>query len=471
MKRGDFWYNPEAESVGAIPTGTKAGQFLFLSAQTSVDLDTGKVIRDLVDLPPKEADKISRGALIIDAYFGPVIAQTWTIYQNLSKILAKQGASLKDIVRQRIYLRDLRDIRWMEEVMLSFFPDEKPATLVMGVPDRGLHEDIRVWVDAVALVPQQGGLKKEVIYVPELEKVTAPYPQAVKVGQFLFFEGYTGVDPETGCPVTTLEELSSEARNVQLEGRFNNVASEASRCQYWLIWNGHIRKLLESQGCQLKDILVVEGFVRNGMRGFCSNEDLVCKLFASDQEAPEIFGFGNYSLSVVPEVEAIWGGVGLLPGEYTREAIEKPTDYIVGRYSGISTAGPFFFTGGVGLNIPKRRNIISFAEFPGNERFLAQGCIDNKQPVMAKALRIYQTALEKAKAKAEQIVHQTIYLKDASDWPAVQRISNIVFNGRIPPTTIVPVDEMVFYWQYRMSVPESVGGETVEMQTWGVTLR
>lgn len=136
MKREDFWHNPEAESVGAIPTGTKAGQFLFLSAQTPVDLDTGKVIRDLVDLPPEESDKIVSNALIIDAYFGPVMAQTWTIYQNLSKILVKQGASLKDIIRQRIFIRDLRDISWMEKVMLSFFPGEKPATLIMGYPTK-----------------------------------------------------------------------------------------------------------------------------------------------------------------------------------------------------------------------------------------------------------------------------------------------------------------------------------------------
>lgn len=469
MKREDFWHNPEAESVGAIPTGTKAGQFLFLSAQTPVDLDTGKVIRDLVDLPPEESDKIVSNALIIDAYFGPVMAQTWTIYQNLSKILVKQGASLKDIIRQRIFIRDLRDISWMEKVMLSFFPGEKPATLIMGVPNKGLHEDIRVWVDATVLVPQVGGFKKETIYLPELEKVTTPYPQAVKVGQFLFFEGYTGVDHKTGRPVTSLEELGPEAKNVQMEGRFANLAAEATRCQYWLIWNGHIRKLMESQGAQLKDILVVEGFKRHGMRDLCNCEDLVGKLFASDQEAPEIFAFGNYSLSVIPEVKEIWGGVGLLPGEYTREVIEKPAAYVVGRYSGISIAGPFFFTGGVGLNIPKKQNIISFADFPGNERFLAQGCVDDNQPIMAKALRIYHTALEKAKVRAEQIVHQTIYLKDASDWPAVQRISNIVFNGRIPPTTIVLVDEMVFYWHYRMRAPESIGGETVEIQTWGLT--
>jgi hypothetical protein len=51
----------------------------------------------------------------------------------------------------------------------------------------------------------------------------------------------------------------------------------------------------------------------------------------------------------------------------------------------------------------------------------------------------------------------------------VQRISSIVFNGRIPPTTVIPVDEMVFYYRYRMPVVESIGGEQVEIQTWGMT--
>ena len=119
MKREDFWYNPEAESAGALPTGAKAGQFLFLSAQTSVDLDTGKIIRDFVDLSPEVRDKLARNAQLVNAHFGAVMAQTWTIYQNLSKILAKHGASLQDIVQQRIFLRNPRDIGWVEEVMAA----------------------------------------------------------------------------------------------------------------------------------------------------------------------------------------------------------------------------------------------------------------------------------------------------------------------------------------------------------------
>ena len=470
MKRKDFWYNAEAEMAGVIPTGTKAGQLLFLSHQASIDLDTGKMIRDLVDLPPeyRQQLELDRGHLI-NSYFGPITAQTWTIYQNLTKILDQQGISTKDIIRQRIYLRDSRDFGWMEKIMLSFFPDEKPATLILGVPNHGLHEDIRVWIDAVALIPQHGGLKKETIYIPGLEKITAPYPQAVKVGQFLFFEGLTGVDSRTGNPVKRLEELPFDAKGTWPEGRFRTAISEATRSQYWLIFNGHIRQLMESQGASLKDLLLVEGFSRLGMRALCDREYFRENLFKYIQDAPESFFFGSYDLSAIPEVEIIWGGVGLLPGEYRKEVLKDTIPFSVGTYSAMTKAGPLFFTGGLGVDIKKKEHIYSFANFPGRERFLAQGCIDQLQPVMAKALHCYHRALEKAGTSPDKIIHQTVYLKNLSDWPAVQRISSIVFNGRIPSTTVIPVDEMVFYYRYRMPVPEAIGGETVEIQTWGLT--
>jgi len=89
MKREDFWYSPDAKSAGAIPTGTRAGQFLFLSAQTPVDLETGALVRYPWDLPPEGRDHVMTGWEFFDARHGPVRAQTWTIYDNLSRILTQ----------------------------------------------------------------------------------------------------------------------------------------------------------------------------------------------------------------------------------------------------------------------------------------------------------------------------------------------------------------------------------------------
>ena len=473
MKREDFWYPPEAESAGAIPAGTKAGQFLFLSGQTSVDIDTGKMIRDFIDLPKDTRDKLTTKAHIVNAYFGPVMAQTETIYRNISKLLAVHGASLKDVIQQRIFLPDPRDTGWMERVMLSFFPEDKPTTLVLGVPNRGVHEDIRVWVDMIALVPQTGGLKKEPISLPELQKVTCPYPQAVKVGQFLFFEGLMGIDPRTGRPATTFEQLGPEAKNLHREGQFSDGTSEAMKTQYWLTFFGHLRKVLESQGASLDDILILEGFTRNGMRDLCQREYLREKTWASAEKAPLSFHFGDSSLSIIPEIEIAWGGVALLPGPHKKIAGNyfgkggTNNNDAVGFYSCVTKAGPFAFGGGVGYNVPKQGSYTSFHDLAddvaSHGRFLVQGRIDDNHPIMSKAWHIYQRSFDKAGIQPHQVLHQTVYLKNPSAWPAVESIARIVFNGHLPPTTIIPVDEIAFYWKYHTSVPESVGGEMLEI--------
>jgi len=468
MKKQDFWYTAETESMGAVPTGTRVGQFLFLSAQASINLDTGEIVRDLIDLPPAARDKLTTPHHLVNSYFGPVKAQTWTIYQNLSKILAKQGASLKDIIRQRIFLRDTRDFGWVEKVMLSFLPKEKPVTLIMGVPDRGLHRDIRVWVDIIALIPQEDGLKKEPIQLPELKKVTGPYPQAMKVGQFLFFDGIRGVNPETGRPVATFDELDPEARSG--EGLYVDAASESMKCQFWITYNGHIKRLLESQGAGLKDLLDVTAFWRHGMRDLGEREYIREKIFKTPQNAPPSTAFGVFNVSVIPEIEIITGGVALLPGEYQKQSLRYGDADRAGTYSALTKGGPFWFHAGmIGIDLAKQKNIISFADLADNGRFLAQNYIDDNQATMAKTWYMYSYMLDNVDTKADQVIQQTVYLKNTSDWPAVERIANIVFKGHIPPTTIIPVDTVAFYWRYHMPFAPPMDCETMEIQLWGLT--
>lgn len=466
MKREDFWYNPEAESVSAIPTGAKAGQFLFLSAQTGIDLDTGEIIRDLIDLPPKIRDKF-RNFAMTEALFGPVMAQTWTIYENLSKILAKQGASLKDIIRQRIYLCNIRDIGWMEEVMLSFFPEEKPATLILGVPSRGLHEDIRVWVDAIALIPQKGGLKKEAIYLPEHEKVNGPYPQGVKVGQFLFFEGLRGIDPKTGRPVTTFEELGPEAASFRrTDGLYSSSASEALICQWWSSVNNNLRYLLQSQGAGLMDLLQLNGFLRNDMRDCPEREYVRKKLFKTAKNAPSSPTFCLHNLSPISDVEWIVGGVALLPGEYHKESGKYGITETDATLSTLTKAGPFFFFCPMCIDRKKRKHITSLADLIDNGRFHAHSRIDASQTDMAKASYAYTHGLQRVQAKPSQILHQTVYLLNPSRWPAYENMIRIVSKGHIPPTTIVPVDDGQYYFKYHMRTPQSIRGERLPSSWW-----
>ena len=457
-----FWHNPAAEQARTIPTGARAGRFIFLSAQTPINLETGRFIRDLIDLPSDIPDQLAKSSAI-NAFFGPVMAQTWQIYQNLTKILDKQGSSLDHIVRQRLFVPHLKDINWAEQVMLTFFPGEKPATLMVGVPDRGLHPDLRVFVEIVALIPQTEGAPKQNLYLPELEKVTAPYPQAVRVGQYLFYEGYTGVDLNSGRPVTKREELGNDAREVEVEGRMNNLASEARRCQLWLIFS-HLNKLVASQNAAMDDFMVMQWFSRQDMWEYCNIEYIRAKVFTP----PVPLGFGTviHNLSIVPEIMSICGGIVLLPGEVKKASFHYAKNQVVtlAPYACVTRSGSFAHGGGMGINITEQRSYVAFADLPDNGRFQAFSRIDGNHPMMAKMWHIYKSAFEKAAVTPRQVIHQTLYMENPAEYPAVETIARIIFGGHIPPTTVIPVDDIAFYWQYHMQTPEAVGGERIEVE-------
>ena len=67
--------------------------------------------------------------------------------------------------------------------------------------------------------------------------VTEPYPQAVRVGQLLFFSGLSGINPETGRVATRVDEIDPELRKIIKTGRYKTDSAEepfkAQRSSRW----------------------------------------------------------------------------------------------------------------------------------------------------------------------------------------------------------------------------------------------
>ena len=121
-------------------------------------------------MPEEQAEQFRSWGVHGAGREGPITAQTWLIYHNLSKILESQGSSLQNIVRQRLFLRDVADVaRVGERVMLEFFPGDKPATTIARTATHGTHSDYRIQVEVVARIPEPGGL--------ELSPVGRPRPR------------------------------------------------------------------------------------------------------------------------------------------------------------------------------------------------------------------------------------------------------------------------------------------------------
>jgi 2-iminobutanoate/2-iminopropanoate deaminase len=101
----------------------KVGNLLFLSSQLSVDLKTGIILR------------------------GNISDQTERALKNVKFLLESCGASMDDIVRAVVYMKDVRDFDKMNRVYQAYFAKgQEPARVTIQAlsPIEGVEVEIEV---------------------------------------------------------------------------------------------------------------------------------------------------------------------------------------------------------------------------------------------------------------------------------------------------------------------------------------
>lgn len=84
---------------------------------------------------------------------GDVRAQTRRTLENLRAVLAEAGATLADIVKVTVFIRNMdRDFRPIHEVRAEFFPKNPPASSMVEV-SRLVDPDHLIEIEAVAVIP------------------------------------------------------------------------------------------------------------------------------------------------------------------------------------------------------------------------------------------------------------------------------------------------------------------------------
>jgi len=81
---------------------------------------------------------------------GGVAAQTRQALHNLQAILETAGASMRQVVKTVVFLKNMDDFAAMNEVYAAFFPEQPPARSTIEVarlPKNGLVE-----IEAVAVI-------------------------------------------------------------------------------------------------------------------------------------------------------------------------------------------------------------------------------------------------------------------------------------------------------------------------------
>ncbi|PYT14286.1 MAG: reactive intermediate/imine deaminase [Acidobacteria bacterium] len=115
------------KAIGPYSQAVVSNGFAFVSGQIALDPATNQMIE------------------------GDIAAQTERVIENLKGILEACGASLGQVVKTTVFLKDMGEFARMNEVYGRYFSENPPARAT--VEAARLPRDVRVEIECVAAVP------------------------------------------------------------------------------------------------------------------------------------------------------------------------------------------------------------------------------------------------------------------------------------------------------------------------------
>ena len=210
--------------------GVLAGDTLYAAGQIASDYKTGVA-------PEARQDPAF-------PYYGSDIQkQARYILQNLRSVFEAAGSSLADVVKSQVFMTDLADFHYFDQVWKEFFPSPPPRTTVQvsGL----LVPGCRVEIDLIGVRP---GVERRVITGAATPTPMAHYCQGVVVGDTLYAAGQIASDYRTGVP--------PEARR---DPAFPYYASDIQRQTRYVLQN--IASVYRAAGCDFADTVKAQVFL------------------------------------------------------------------------------------------------------------------------------------------------------------------------------------------------------------------
>ena len=133
--------------------GRRCGPLLFLAGQIAAIPAENRIVRGYEDLAPEDAARLRTGSMNVDMKEGPIVAQSFFIWNNIKLMLEEQGSSLDNILFVTTYIRNMEWFPSLARVRQMFFGNDYPPGTICEVSQLGLSDDILVEVEPVAAIP------------------------------------------------------------------------------------------------------------------------------------------------------------------------------------------------------------------------------------------------------------------------------------------------------------------------------
>src|SRR5256885_702903 len=210
--------------------GILCGDTLYAAGQIASDYKTG--------VPPE-----ARQHPAFPYYGSDIQKQSRYILENLRSVFQAAGCDLKDTVKSQVFLTDLDDFHYFDQVWKEFFPSPPPRTTVQvsGL----LVPGCRVEIDLIAVRPS---VKRSEVTGPDTPKPMAHYCQGVLAGDTLYAAGQIASDYKTGVP--------PEARQ---DPAFPYYGSDIQKQTRYILNN--LRSVFQAAGCDLEDTVKSQVFI------------------------------------------------------------------------------------------------------------------------------------------------------------------------------------------------------------------
>lgn len=109
-----------AVAVGPYSQAIDAGDFVFLSGQTPIDQNTGKLL------------------------VGDIAAQTNQCFKNLFNVLQAAGLTHDNVIKVNVFLTEMKNFDAMNSVYKQHFSTPFPARTTIGVRELPLGAEVEI---------------------------------------------------------------------------------------------------------------------------------------------------------------------------------------------------------------------------------------------------------------------------------------------------------------------------------------